>query len=241
MACVRSDAGCRLCLLGLAGTALRRSGLAVAGNHFRSADPHGGLLPPRPSQRNSVSRLCGQCRDHPRHDCFVGFSDPRDPTASRASASPAAFGDRTLDYQRFGVRPLVLEARCWRSAEARPCAWRSKKLVSFPTDVEPGRWGSLLEAPVHGLSLSRLQHQYGFFTDGYSSPLPLGQSGHDGPVLDFSEDRCPPRSASREYSLSPPLSHQAQSPEVKIPKRCRADSCRFPRTLPHVEQFAAGG
>ena len=51
----------------------------------------------------------------------------------------AAFRGRAVDREYFGVRAVVLEAGCGRSAAARSWARNVSKFVFIPADVEPGR------------------------------------------------------------------------------------------------------
>src|ERR1700730_3954770 len=156
MACFRGDVGCCRGVLGLARTALCRSELALACNNCCFAGPNGGVLSPRPLQRDPDSDIQRQWRDHHRHDCFLIFSDSRIATTSRSTEGPAAFSGRTMDHQHFGVCAVVLEARCRRPAATRSYAWAFRKLVSFPADVDPGRPEFVLVASLHGLPLSCL-------------------------------------------------------------------------------------
>jgi hypothetical protein len=122
LASVRSDAGGRRCVLGIASATFLRPELALALSYRAFADSHRRFRSPRSSQCDSDSYIHRQYHHHRRHDRFLNSFGHRDSATSLDAESTAAFGERTLDREYSRLRTLVLEARRRRSAAARASA-----------------------------------------------------------------------------------------------------------------------
>lgn len=110
MAGLCSNIGRGTFVLGIARTTFRGSQLVATRNRTRLANSDGGVIPPRSLQRNPDPDFYSQWRDHSRDGHFLDYSDTRYGTASLPSDDTVAFGERTVDHQCLGFRPLVLEA-----------------------------------------------------------------------------------------------------------------------------------